>query len=106
MLAHLTRKRFVRGNARTGELEYEDCQLRWSGEQAQGDEFSAPVEVVIECSKALVINSENKLVRHSEEYEYTPARLWYFARNEQHGFNLLYDEQLEPAEIVEETANA
>ena len=102
MLAHLTRKRFLRGNARTGELEYEDSALRWSGAQADGDEFQSPVEVVIEVGGRFVINSNNKLVRLGQEWEYTPARLYQCAAAQQFGFVLLYDEKHELQRAYEE----
>lgn len=102
MLAHLSRLRLVRGNVRTGELEYQRTLLRWSGPSAAGDELSAPVCAVIEVGCRFVISPSGYLAASDwPAHPMTPTELLDNARKKRGGFILLYDEEAEELEYAE-----
>lgn len=106
MLAHLTRKRLLRGDFRTGVLEYESRSLYWSGPNAEGDEFQSPICVVIDVGREFTMTFDGKLYLTGAgvgQYKtFTPWALYTAAAQGYYGFTLLWDEKYdhEEAEAV------
>lgn len=104
MLAHLSRKQLVRLDVRTGEAQYVDAWLRWSGDRCQGSEFEAPVGVVIDVGRAFTMTFDGKLYLTGDgkaQYQtFTPDGLLMAARRGYFGFTLLWDEAEESMEGV------
>lgn len=85
MLAHLSRRRRLSAYERAhypnlrGRQWYQ-IPLRFSGYGACGDEFNAPVDVVIDVGKPFWINSEGKLYVVPGGAELRPEKLLRYAR--------------------------
>lgn len=95
MLAHLSRKKLL-GGSRFG-CHYAATSLRWSGPNAAGDDFDAPVCIVIDVGRAFTMSFDGKLyltgAGKAQYQTFTPMGLLQAARQGWFGFTLLYDEE-------------
>lgn len=101
MLAHLTRYRVKRFDPKTGDRFLEQTTLRWSGINAQGDEFQEPVCIVIDVGRTFTMSFDGNLYVTSKAEErdlaygrtFTPQQLYNIAtcQRNRFGFVLLYD---------------
>lgn len=116
MLAHLTRYRVKRFDPKTGDRLLEQTALRWSGINAQGDEFQEPVCVVIDVGRTFTMSFDGNLYVTSKNAEkdlaycrtFSPQQLYNIAtcQRNRFGFVLLYDALYGGDDEAEETSPA